>query len=212
MKDLKFFNFQFYKVRTLICSRSFSSNRVSGISFCSEVFDLGTFDDLNKKSIHEKIELSKTNENSFVNFFCFGLRLRVTHNLISKGFIEVMNDNICFPNISLFFFNLTNLHLNGLKPKDLSNDDFISLEKFLDNNNESCDNSFLLKKYNIIYYTSLSADVCFNKSKDTIIRDKLSDDLFYSFRAINELSGYKIYSNTNIYLVYRITFDGVLLK
>ena len=122
-----------------ISDLSFSSELISDLSFSSEVFDLGLFNNLKKTSLKKRAELNKLNPENFFNFFFLGLRPRLTHNLISKGFIKVMGDKACFASISLFFFNLSTLHLNNLKPENLSNKDLVKLNNLIGNR---CRSSF----------------------------------------------------------------------
>nr|YP_009574414.1 hypothetical protein [Arthrobotrys musiformis]QBM31532.1 hypothetical protein [Arthrobotrys musiformis]QBM31682.1 hypothetical protein [Arthrobotrys musiformis] len=186
--------------------RAFSNKYISNLSFTSDVFDLGLFGDFNKKSVGDRAELSRIYPNAFVNFFFMNLRAMVTLNIISKGFINIMEENTCFPNISLFFFRKCDLDV-------IKNYDFKNLNSILENRSNYYDNEFLFKEYNIIYWTSISSAVCWNKSNDDVIKENLYKDLLYSITCINSV--YNNNNNTNnisiksnIYLVYHITFDS----
>jgi hypothetical protein len=145
---------------TYVNVRCLSSKPISDLSFSSSVLDLGCLDDFDKTSIEDRARLSKIYEDAFINFFFLGFRLRVTGDLISKGFIDIMKDNTCFPEVRLFFFNKSNLSMNSIKPENLSHSDFVKLNNILGNQSIDSNNAFLFDKYNIIYSTSLSTAFC----------------------------------------------------
>lgn len=105
------------------CFSSAATKPISDLSFTSSVFDLGSLEDFDKTSIEDRSRLSKVCKNAFVNFFFLEFRLCVTSDLFSRGFINVMKDNICFPNVSLFFFIKSDL--NKDIPESLSHNDFV---------------------------------------------------------------------------------------
>ena len=117
------------------CSTRYHSN----LSYTSEVIDLGLFQDFNKASIQDRCELGNKSPNSFVNFFFFVFGLMVKSDILNRGFLKVMEENTCFPDVALFFFakdvGVVDPNNTGktdykpiiVSPENLSHDDFVRI-------------------------------------------------------------------------------------
>jgi hypothetical protein len=106
-------------------------------------------------------------------------------DIISNGFLDIMNKNNCFPNIRVFLL-LDN-------PINLKHRDYIKYNNIIkeNKNRNGFDGNFLFEKHNIIYSFHISSLICFSSISYQELRDNVIKDTLLSIDIINTHSNKK---------------------